>query len=218
MEKFYPASTLLLKLIGIAESGTEVTGTTVAVPYTVKISRTDFPIFDGPGYDYTYAGTVRAAGAYTIIEEKLDNEGNMWGKLKSGVGWIDLTEARSDEADQDPITAGFADEQLLSNGDYHEYIADDSEYMVKLAFRASEVLKNVRFSSLQSEGSTYSILEELYTLPELSPDMPLVTGVVYYGDMTTYGISFADASGEERYFATYISARNGALMLEEYYP
>ncbi len=188
------------------------------IPYTIRISRTDIPIFEGPGYDYTYVGTIQAAGTYTIVEEKLDYEGILWGKLKSGVGWIDIAETKSEKTNHKPITVGFADEQLLSSGDYHEFIADDSEYMVKLAFRSGEVLKNVCFSSLQYEGGTYGIIEELYTLPELSPDMPLVTGVVYYGDTTTYGISFTDGSGEERYFAAYISARNGALTLEEYHP
>lgn len=106
----------------------------------------------------------------------------------------------------------------MSSGDYQGFISDDSEYMVRLAFRSGEVLKNVCFSSLQYEGGTYGIIEELYTLPELSPDMPLVTGVVYYGDTTAYGISFTDSSGVERYFAAYISARNGALTLEEYHP
>ena len=188
------------------------------VPYTVKISRTDIPIFDGPGYDYTYVGTVQDAGTYTIVEEQLDYEGILWGKLKSGAGWIDIAEARSEGTNHKPITAGFADEQLLSNGNYHEFIADDSEYMVKLAFRSGESLKNVRFYSLQYEGGTYGIMEELHTLSELSPDVPLVTGVVFYGDMTTYGISFTDAGGRERHFAVSISGRNGALVLEEYFP
>ena len=66
MEKFYPASTLLLRLInqfGVAgnDTETEIAGTTDA-SYTIKISRTDIPIFDGPGSDYTYAGTMQAAG------------------------------------------------------------------------------------------------------------------------------------------------------------
>ena len=34
--------------------------------------------------------------------------------------------------------------------------------------------------------------------------------------MTSYGISFIDADGQEHHFATYISGRNGSLVLDEY--
>ena len=87
-----------------------------------------------------------------------------------------------------------------------------------MAFRSGEVLRNVRFSLLQFDGSANGTLEELYALPELTPEKPLVTGVVFYGDMTTYVISFTDGSGKECSFAVYMSARNGALTLEEYRP
>jgi hypothetical protein len=60
------------------------------------------------------------------------------------------------------------------------------------------------------------VAEELYALPEISPDKPFVAGVVFYGDMTTYGISFTDASGTERYFSVYLSGRNGALITNQY--
>jgi beta-lactamase regulating signal transducer with metallopeptidase domain len=201
-----------------SNSGGEATEEAKEAPYTIRISRPDLPIFDGPGYDYAYVGTVQAAGTYTIVEEKLDYEGFLWGKLKSGIGWIHIAEAKSEAPNHIPITVEFAEEPLLQSGNYHEFIADNSEYMTKLAFRSGEVLRNVRFSLLQFDGSANGTLEELYALPELTPEKPLVTGVVFYGDMTTYVISFTDGSGKECSFAVYMSARNGALTLEEYRP
>ena len=88
---------------------------------------------------------------------------------------------------------------------------------VLLLFHAHEALTNVRVESLTPNGVAYMPEQTLYTLPLLTPEKPLVIGVVYYGDMTAYGLSFTDATGTERHFAAYMSGRNGMLLLEEYY-
>lgn len=115
-----------------------------------------------------------------------------------------------------PITAEFADDALLSSGNYQEYIVDPSEYMVRIAFRAGENLSNVKFTSLQPNGEAVEEAEILYTLDRLSPETPFVLGVVFYGDMTTYGISFMDSTGTTRYYAIYVSGKDGSLMMYEY--
>ena len=161
-------------------------------------------------------GAVGAVGTYTIVEEAEDADGNLWGKLKSGIGWINLQEANT--TSDAPIAAIPAEERLLNGLQYHEYIRDSSEHTVKLLFLPSETLKDVRFTSLQYENGSMAVAEELYSLPELSPDMPLVVGVLFYGDLTTYGISFTDTNGVQRYFSVYISGRNGALEMVEYTP
>ena len=62
-----------------------------SLPYLQFIQRADQSIFDGPSYDYALVGTVQQRGTYTIVEETWDYEGNLWGRLKSGAGWVDLT-------------------------------------------------------------------------------------------------------------------------------
>ena len=62
------------------------------VPYTTSLGAA-VSIFDGPSYDYTYVQSVGQDGIYTIVEEAYDSEGNLWGKLKSGLGWVLLEEA-----------------------------------------------------------------------------------------------------------------------------
>ena len=60
------------------------------VPYTVTVyAQTD--VYAGPGFSYDYVMTIEEQGVYTIVEEYFDSY-NMctWGKLKSGVGWINL--------------------------------------------------------------------------------------------------------------------------------
>ncbi|MCC8047091.1 MAG: hypothetical protein LIP12_16665 [Clostridiales bacterium] len=186
------------------------------IPYTIRISRNDLPVFDGPGYDYSYVSTIVTAGTYTIEAEEEDFEGNLWGKLKSGAGWIDLAEAVSDEGAC--ITVVFGSEQIPEYGNAVEYIADDSDdTMVSLAFRPSENLTNVSFSLLGiDEDGNWIQEEERYTMSELTADSCFVAAVCFYGDMTAYGISFTDEDGTERYFAVHISGRNGSLVLDEY--
>jgi len=200
-----------------AEESGSLTAKENASSYTIKISRNDLSVFDGPGYDYSYCTAIWDSGTYTIVQEEQDEEGNLWGKLKSGIGWIDLAEAVSEAADQAPVTAVYAEEQKLEEYECVEYLATDSEQMVKLAFRPNKTLENVKFSLLgYDEEGAWETEEELYTLSELLPGMAFVAGVEFYGDMTAYGISFTDADGFERSFAVHVSGRNGELLLDEY--
>jgi hypothetical protein len=185
------------------------------IPYLIKIERMDLPIFAGPGYDYSYVETILEPGTYTIVEEETDSEAVLWGKLKSGIGWVDLAEAQSSETERNPLTVVFADERQLSAYECREWMAEESEDIVKLAFRSEEVLKDLHFFLLQYEKD-FDTEEELYFLSELTPEMALLTGVVFYGDNTAYGISFTDENGEKRKFAVSISGRNGALIMEEW--
>ncbi|MBQ3575209.1 MAG: hypothetical protein IJA26_06045, partial [Clostridia bacterium] len=103
-------------------------------------------IFEAPGYDYSYVGDVGADGVYTITAEYLDDEGNYWGQLKSGAGWVNLTEVRT--KGNPAISAGYADEKLISEGGYVFYSMHDSEYVTKVVFRAHEFLKDVELCLL----------------------------------------------------------------------
>lgn len=212
LEKLYPASWLLLDMMGTVDAAGPIDDNN-----TIRINRGDYPIFDGPGYDNSYVGAVQKAGVYTIVEEQTDREGNVWGKLRSGAGWIDMTKAHSEEGTQPPITAVFGTDELLYGKVCHEYLSDSSDYAVKLMFTANEVLTDVCFASLQYENGSYVLLEELDSFSELRPETPFVAEVAFYGDMTTYGISFTDSDGNIRSFAVYISSRNGALVLDEYH-
>lgn len=186
-----------------------------AVPYRQRVARPDEPVFDGPGYDAGYVATVREAGVYTIVEEVWDEEGNLWGRLKSGAGWVDLTHVRSPEIAALPVSAGFAEGSLPVDA-AHTFLMEDSEYTVWLAFRAYEPLMDVRFVSLALTDEGFAIDSTLYALPEMTAEQPLLTGVVFPGDMTTYGLHFRDGSGVRRFFAVSISGRNGMLILEEW--
>ena len=205
-----PAETLPLETQAPAE--TEPMGT--ELPYLQYIDRADQSIYDGPGDDFGFVDPVWQRGTYTIVEEAADSEGNLWGRLKSGIGWVNLTEIRSGEYAESLISANYADENLLLHGDYHAYITGE-EYSAYVAFRAYGRLRDVELFGyeLREEGMVPGAV--LFTLPELTAEVPLVAELSFPGDMTTYGIRFTDASGVCHTYSIYISGRNGALVLSE---
>ena len=60
------------------------------VPYTVRITATDLRIRKGPGTDTAIVQNAIKPGVYTIVSEATGKGATLWGKLKSGVGWVSL--------------------------------------------------------------------------------------------------------------------------------
>lgn len=197
------------------EAPTEPPASESTVPYTQRIDRADQAVFDGPGYDYALVGTVRERGTYTIVEEALDHEGNLWGRLKSGLGWVDLTQIRSPEYAESLISAGYADEYLLLHSACHYFPCGETEYFSSIAFRAYGTLQNVEIFAYELTNDGFYPGEVLYTLDQWTPDMALVAELTFPGDMTTYGIRFVDENGVVHTFEIYISGRNGQVVLSE---
>ena len=151
-------------------------------------------------------------GTYTIVEEAEDYEGNLWGKLKSGMGWVDLTQIRSEEYKSALLSANFAEEDLIHSGAYH-YFSDGQEYRVPIAFRAYGTLRDVTIYTMEFDAEGPFPGEDLYSLPQMTEELPLVAELSFPGDMTTYGIRFTDEQGDAHSYIVYLSGRNGALML-----
>lgn len=193
----------------------EILGMSSALPYLLEIDRADQSIYDGPGYDYAFVDTVREMGAYTIVEEAWDLEGNLWGKLKSGMGWVDLTQIHSGEYAKALIGANFADENLLFHGDYYHCSTGSQEYCTPVVFRAYGKLRDVALFAYEFSGEDYVAGADFFSLPELTKEMPLVAELAFPGDMSMYGIRFTDESGKTYIYSIYISGRNGALVLEK---
>ena len=179
--------------------------------YTHRIEDPETMIYAGPAFLSGAVAMVEEAGTYTIVEEALDSDGNTWGKLKSGAGWICLT-----EPPLAPIYADYAEESFNA---YHAYWFDETDYITAIGFTPAEKLTNVRFGLLDwFETESWQMAEELYTMDEIDPDHAFLAQVVFWGDMTTYGISFTDADGAERHFAVSISGKDGSLICQEYMP
>ena len=186
-----------------------------AVPYKQKVKRADQSIFAGPGSTYSWVGTTEEPGTFTITNEVRDETGNLWGRLKSGKGWINLTEVKETAKSTLLISANYADRALLDGGNYHHCIADDSEYMVQVAFRAYEKLTNISlFEIFITEEA--DLEEKVFSLSEMDRKKPLVADLGFPGDMSMYGIRFTDKNGKEYTYAIAISGRDGSLELFPY--
>lgn len=59
-------------------------------PYLVKITASELNVRKGPGTKYAVHTAVKRGGVYTIVAEER-NGSTVWGKLKSGAGWICLS-------------------------------------------------------------------------------------------------------------------------------
>lgn len=58
--------------------------------YKVRVTASALNIRKGAGTNYAKVGVIKDKGVYTIVEEKKGKGATLWGKLKSGAGWISL--------------------------------------------------------------------------------------------------------------------------------
>ncbi|MBQ4565080.1 MAG: hypothetical protein IJA48_01910 [Oscillospiraceae bacterium] len=185
------------------------------LPYLLRIPFADQSVFSGPSYDERFVQTVEFAGTYTIVEEQYDWEGNLWGKLKSGAGWVDLTDIQYRIDLAAPISANYADRPLLESGAYDYACLDSSEYSFSVAFRAYETLYDVRFYVANlAMDDLYS--REVFYLERLSADRPLVAELALPMDLSAYTICFTDSYGYSHTFILTDNGRNNALVFYEY--
>lgn len=63
---------------------------TPRIPYTVRVNVDALNIRKGPSTDHTRVGEITDKGVYTIVQHGYGKGANLWGKLKSGIGFISL--------------------------------------------------------------------------------------------------------------------------------
>ena len=61
-----------------------------AVPFLVRVAIYDLNIRTGPGTDNPTIGRFTGKGTFTIVQTATGPGATLWGKLKSGAGWISL--------------------------------------------------------------------------------------------------------------------------------
>lgn len=182
-------------------------------PYLQKIYRDDFPVWSEPTYNSRTVGTVQKAGTYTIVQECKDQEGNLWGKLKSGMGWVDLTLNKSEQTSKPLVTASEADSALINSGNCHYCVIDETEYAFPVALYVHSNVMNVRLYTMVLD----SVGEQVYQLGSMSPGVPLVAQLAFPGDLSSYLIRVTDSSGVTHSYTICTSGRNNSIQLIPYY-
>lgn len=76
--------------LGVATSTPTPAAPVSQVPYMVRITATDLRIRKGPGTNTVIVQNAIKPGVYTIVSEATGPGATLWGKLKSGVGWVSL--------------------------------------------------------------------------------------------------------------------------------
>lgn len=115
--------------------------TTVSGNYVVKVNTDSLNVRKGPGVSYSVCGELGRGEAYTIVQTQ-----NGWGKLKSGVGWINLNYT-----------------QRVSNTTTASSVVSSSSYLVKVTANNLNVRKGPGVSHGVSgtvkKGQVYTIVE-----------------------------------------------------------
>ena len=122
------------------------------------------------------------------------------------------------------LSISLAQDSFLAQTDaYDEYVvtgAEDSEFLVKAVISTSAAVKDLRVVEVAFEGdgdtARLRATRELYGEEELTPERPLVLGLVFYGDTPSIGISFVNDDGETESYAVGMSGEDGSLLLVEF--
>jgi hypothetical protein len=187
----------------------ESTEASVDTSYTIQIADPETYIYEKPEFRSQCTALVGEAGIYTIVEEAMDRDGNLWGRLKSGIGWVCLTEPAIV-----PVYADYAPEHFSYVDSWH---CGEPDYVTDIGIIPMEPIRDVEFVLLNVIENN-KVEDVLYTADALNAEDGLLISVVYWGDMTTYGLNFTDMNGNTRCFALSISGKDGSLICREYTP
>lgn len=113
-----------------------------------------------------------------------------------------------------PITLESITKNEINETEHHVFIKEESEYTQYLLLKPSEELSDINLTLMELTDEGIVPGEKLYTLDKLNVEKSLVVGVVFYGDLTTYGLSFKGVSGNECNYIIYTSGKDGSVILE----
>ena len=111
-----------------------------------------------------------------------------------------------------PMTAEFAKTDMTVD---NFFIAEDSEYISYILFTAEDKVTDVRIYAMDFVEDGFVPAQELYAADTMKKGETLLGGVVFWGDMTTYGMSFTDSSGAVRSYEMTMSGKDGSLVFAE---
>ena len=183
------------------------------IPFLQKIRRIDQPRRSGPGPDYSWLGNMGEVGTYTILSMVRDQFGDTWGKLKSG-GWVNLTRIGEEAQNMPMVTAAQVDEKLLKNGKYQHRVVSTDEYTQQVAICAHKEIRDMEFYAMDISESNVAV-ELLFTLEKLESGRFALLDISFPGDMTTYGMRFADQDGTIYDYLLMASGYEGFDLWEE---
>lgn len=119
------------------------------------------------------------------------------------------------------ILVDYASALMYYNPDsYHMCVLDNSAYATQIGFEAMETVTDVSILRLAAveipeSGDILFSEENVYSLPELTPEMPLVVSASFGESIPTLGISFLDANQERQVYGVLMSGEDQSILLQE---
>lgn len=207
------------------EPSTEPVSTTVPEEpdnsFTVYIHRGSFPVRAACRYGEPAIGTVGQAGTYTIVEEYHNEIGLRFGKLKSGVGWIDLTRLEIEQSATEIIFAVETNDSEIGSHPVRWVSSRTAPDLRYVELIPSKTLKNISIYTLEQENGDPTTPELLH-IDHWSAGEPIIVALSF-GSTKVYGIRATQDSntlyfnlqpsysGESRYYrvSSYTPANTG---------
>ncbi len=114
------------------------------------------------------------------------------------------------------ITVAEVSKEALLETEYYEYIHDQNEYTRYILISPIWKITDVRVTDIILDAGL-EFGDVLYVLSALDSNKPLLLGVVFYGDFTSYGIVFRDSDGIAHRFIISESGEDGSVAVQEHY-
>lgn len=175
-------------------------------PYLMVLPA-ETPIYKRPGTSSQFVQYVGIDGTYTIMEEARDANGSRWGRLKSGLGWVNVTDPLCTPTSRYPVTISQASQSVLGREHYQAYI--DVEYSRYVAIQAHDTIYDLKIAFVNGDQPP----KEVYSRSLLLPDMPLVASLSFAGDFYSYTITYTDDAGYSYSHRIYESGMDGSLIV-----
>lgn len=177
------------------------------INYLIKVKHVGSYIYSEPNFEKSPVSPM-PVGTFTIVDEITDSEGNLWGKLKSGAGYINLSDINKEATE---VSIGEADKEFLQNGNYISY-GVKTEYSRPIVIQANENLSKVTFVTLEIFEGEAGAGDVLMHLEEMNENTFIVFHAEFPGDMTAYGLSLTDESGNFLRYEIYESGKDGTII------
>ncbi len=188
--------------------------------FLVDVKNPDLPIYTGPGYGYDMKHAMGTAGTYTIVAEAQDSYGTIWGLLKSGSGWIDLTGIDRQELPQnDPapegalLTVDPVPDSMVNAGYEVLYCEELSEYGRYLLIFPEVELKSILIVREDAyTGGDGPIKGQKLNIRAKSPFLIYVE----FPDVCGYWLYVTDTEGVMHRYYLQESGEDGSILLREF--
>ena len=160
------------------------------LPYLMEVPA-EACIFKGASLDAAFNRTVGSDGTFTIVEEVRDTNGQIWGRLKSGAGWVNVTDLFCHGTKAPAVTVSYTGKVMKKSYTYRAG-EKSGEYVTLLTFMPHQRVYNVKVME------THPALDSdktITTFAELAPGEAVVVGVMLM-DFNDFYISYQDDQGK----------------------